>query len=441
MHAAWPLAVIGALSAAAGQLDSSTTTRVAPPPAALLAMADPAPSPAPQAIAGGKPVTWWFAYKFSSSSFPTRVDDPNRDCPFGGTPIRQGFSQRYVSASSANPALVDGPSLLGASTADPLGATFAKIYGGKYYFVVWNDQFKDDPVVKGPECTTTQCGSPWGHSKGILAWDKDGNGVVIQVTTPSWPGSGSAAHPRAAGNTLGCVTNDNDVSNAQDFFALTLKPNDVKMVLQALALASVSTDIANPQLVNRRIAGAQPLADLDAIVATLGRQVDDKAFSVQRLSSNVLLIAKPSALHVPPWQFVSSVLGGEGLQTATWWAQPRIASTRSAADVHCWDPSLKIPPGRVDVAVSSIYESAQLAFTGGPNHAKIGTSLGGGGHHYAIFGDLNQQGKLGTAADNGDKTCASSQNGRGGMFFVLSDPTLSSGISKLITGKIAPYPD
>ena len=31
----------------------------------------------------------------------------------------------------------------------------------------------------------------WGHSKGMLAWNDDGAGVIMQVTTPGWPRSGS----------------------------------------------------------------------------------------------------------------------------------------------------------------------------------------------------------------------------------------------------------
>jgi len=44
------------------------------------------------------------------------------------------------------------------------------------------------------------------------------------------------------------------------------------------------------------------------------------------------------------------------------------------------------------------------------NHAKIGVSISGN-HNYAIFGDMNQQGSLST-------NCKSSQNGRGGLFYV-----------------------
>jgi hypothetical protein len=64
------------------------------------------------------------------------------------------------------------------------------------------------------------------------------------------------------------------------------------------------------------------------------------------------------------------------------------------------------------------------------NHAKIGVSTGT--HTYTIFGDMNQQGAL-----SGPK-CDSSQNGRGGLFFVVNNPRLFEGVSDLIKGDSAP---
>jgi len=444
-HAAWPLGVIAALSAAAGTLTSGNSAANTPQTVSAAALAPAAPTgDAPVPLeAAGKPVKWWFAYKFSAQSFPGDPTDPSRACAFGGALRRDGknFSQHYAYATSADPTLRDGAGLIGTSPNDPLGATFGKVYGGHYYYVVWNDQFYGDPARKGSDCDDKQCGKPWGHAKGVLAWNQDGNGVVIQVTTPSWPGGASSTLPRKDGNTLGCISDDNNISNAQHFFALQLGREDVKTVLRALAVSSVSTDINNPQIVNRRLAGVAPPQDIDQLVARLGNVSGDKAYLNEVLSSGVRLIAKPSALHVPPWQFVSSLLGSENLLTATWWATPRIASTRSAGDVHCWDPTLPTPPGEVDVAVSAQWGQVPVAFTGGPNHAKIGISLPGG-HRYSIFGDLNQQGQLGDASAPNGAQCGSSQNGRGGMFFVLAEPKLQAGIAKLVanSGKIAAYP-
>jgi hypothetical protein len=49
----------------------------------------------------------------------------------------------------------------------------------------------------------------------------------------------------------------------------------------------------------------------------------------------------------------------------------------------------------------------------------------------SIFADLNQQGSL-------TGNCQSSQNGRGGMFYVLENPELFEDMTKLLDGKVAP---
>jgi len=56
---------------------------------------------------------------------------------------------------------------------------------------------------------------------------------------------------------------------------------------------------------------------------------------------------------------------------------------------------------------------------------------GSGSHHFVIFGDMNQQGTL------SDSNCGRSQNGRGGMFFILDDQALWTSVSKLIDGQSA----
>ena len=57
----------------------------------------------------------------------------------------------------------------------------------------------------------------------------------------------------------------------------------------------------------------------------------------------------------------------------------------------------------------------------------------GGEHPYAIFGDMNQEGSLSKS-----KGCNLHQNGRGGLFFVVEDPTLHDEVAKLIAGDTAP---
>jgi hypothetical protein len=251
----------------------------------------------------------------------------------------------------------------------------------------------------------------------------------MQVTTPDWPGAGSMQHPRLAeGNTLGCTSRDNDVLVSQHFFALRLTKDDVVKVLTALQNASVVTDPHNAQIVR---AGGP--ADITALVAQLGAQSTSTTLTNDTLSTGVHLISKPSALHVPPWQMVSAVLDGVSLRAATWWANPKIPSTTSSTTIDCWDSSLS-QPGAVEIATSGQFGGTTFGLQGiaqpNGNHAKIGVSTTGS-HHYAIFGDMNQQGAI-------SGNCKSSQNGRGGLFFVIDDAELSDSVKSLIGGDSAP---
>jgi hypothetical protein len=375
----------------------------------------------------GRPVDWWFVFKMNSAVFPGCGQGANRECPFGGqVQDYKKFSQQFVYASSETPTLQQGDGCVGDTQNDPVGATFDEVYTNSYNYVVWNDQFYDDPDIKG--CSES-CGAPWGHSKGMLAWDDLGEGMVMQVTTPSWPASGSNDSPRKSdGNTLGCVK-DNDVQVSQHFFALKLNKDDLVKVLMALGNSSVVTDTGNPQIVNN----GGP-TDIQALVEGLGVKSKSQTVMNVKLSSGVTLISKPSKLNVPPWQMVSSVLGGAPLRAATWWANPEIYSTTSSSTIACWSSSLN-KPGSVEIATTGHWSGKEFGLTGGLgtnfNHAKIGVSTSRD-DHYSIFGDMNQQGTL------SGTNCASSQNGRGGTFYVLNEPHLAASLSDLISGGSAP---
>ncbi len=402
------------------QADAST-------PSATSGAAGESPSPL---IAKGHPVDWWFAFKFNSASFPKCAAGATRTCLFGGQVQSSwtSFSQQFAVASSESKSLQAGSGCAGDTTDDPVGATFDEIYSGSFNYVVWNDQFYQDPKLTA--CgNSNSCSAPWGHSKGMIAWSDAGDGIVMQVTTPDWPGAGSKQHPRSEeGNTLGCTARDNDVLVSQQFFALKLTKDDVVKVLTALQNASVVTDTGNVQIVK----DGGP-ADISTLVAKLGVKSTSTTFTHDTLSTGVQLISKPSALHVPPWQMVSSVLDGVSLRAATWWANPQIPSTTSSTTIDCWDPSLS-RPGAVEIATSGHFAGKTFGLKGiaGPdgNHAKIGVSTSGA-HHYTIFGDMNQQGTI-------SGTCKSSQNGRGGLFFVIDDAELSNSVKDLISGDSAP---
>lgn len=389
--------------------------------ASTSAMAQVAPQPM---LADDHPVDWWFAFKFNAST-ASDVGATARVCPFGGTPQPyKAFSQAFAFAASDDHGLNAGSGLLGTSQKDPLGATFAKIYESHQHYVVWNDQFYGDPPIAG--CSSS-CAGPWGHSKGVVAWSDAGEGVVMQVTTPSWPAAGSADHPRGAdGNTLGCV-HDNDVLVSQHFFALKLTHADLLAVLKALANASVVTDPSNPQIVSN----GGP-SDVQALVAVLGQKSGSHSVFKADLSSHVTLISKPSGLHVPPWQMLSAVLGGTPLRAATWWTTPSINTTDPGAPA-CWSADLGAP-GRVEIATSGTWNGKPIGLQGGLgskfNHAKFGVSLDSA-HPFVVFGDLNQQGAL-------SGNCASSQNGRGGLFYVIEDAALAKAVGDLIAGETAP---
>jgi hypothetical protein len=380
-------------------------------------------------VTTGHPAMWWFVFKLNAESFP-ECGGGTRSCPFGGE-VQKGltyskYGQQYLVASSDSTSLQDGlTDCLGTKNTDPVGASFDEIYNGKYHYVIWNDQPYGDPKIN--PCTTKgNCGSPWGHSKGIVAWNDEGEGFVMQVSTPSWPESGSPSFPRQTdGNTLGCVK-DNNVTFSQHFFALRLSKSDLVLVLQGLANASVVTDPKNQQIVNN----GGP-SDVQALVNSLGKRSDSDSLVEGTLSTGVLFLSKPSNMNVPPWQMVSAQLGGVSLRSATFWAYPKIPTTTDNSVPDCWDESLGTP-GPVAIATSGSWRNTPFDLTGAPggNHAKIGVSTSGG-TSYSIFGDENQQGKL-------SGTCTSSQNGRGGTFYVVDNPELASSIRDLVNGSTAP---
>ncbi|HEY1774018.1 MAG TPA: deoxyribonuclease II family protein [Gammaproteobacteria bacterium] len=374
-------------------------------------------------LSRGHSVDWWFVFKLNKTVFEGCEGNSQRTCPFGGTPQNYRGGQKFVYASSKDSKLQEGSDCAGDSTDDPIGATYDEIYNGSYNYVVWNDQFKGDPQISA--CGKGDCNGPWGHSKGILAWD-DSGGVIMQVTTPSWPGSGSSKHPRTEdGNSLGCTT-DNNIEYSQHFFALKLSKADVETVLKALVNASVATDPSNPQLVHVDKGDA-----LEQLVNSLGRKSTSVTVLKSQLSTGVTVISKPSALHAPPWQLVSSELDGDDLLAATWWDGPYVPSTDAHTHIGCWPETLSAP-GSVLIALSGNWDNKSFGLRAGANHAKIGASATSG--KYAIFGDENQQG----AISGSDRDCAKSQNGRGGLFFVLKEKGIAKSVLQLITGDTDP---
>ena len=389
------------------------------------AFADAAGPPRPL-LAAGKPVDWWFVFKFNATSpftgcFPPVTGD--RKCMFGGEPLtKPPFSQQYAVASSDNAALESGAGCLGATKTDPVGATFDQVFNGRYFYVLWNDQFYGDPVVCG---RSGNCGKGWGHSKGMVAWDNKGDGFVMQVSTPSWPGSGTKRIVRRSGNTLGCLAHNN-LRASQHFFALKLDKGDLLKVLRALKTANAPTKPTELQVVSN---GGPD--DVRSLVDELGRRPppnEQVEIFDETLSTNVRLIAKPSRLLVPPWQMLSALLSGAAERVVTWRHSKDIPSTRAATKVGCWSPMIAGKPGKVAIALTGVWDGKPIKLTQPMNHAKIATALSNG-TKYVVFSDLNQQGSIGPP-----KPCDSAQNARGGLFFVLEDTELYDSLGGLIDG-------
>eukprot|EP00913_Durusdinium_trenchii_P024769 g23249.t1 len=106
--------------------------------------------PGPLSSSNGTAVDWWFAFKPTTAAFPrcsTAVS-----CLFGGEAMPQSvepmFGLQYILASSFNgstsPMQLHSDCL--GNGEDPLAKTFQQVYSGQApNFVLWNDQFYDDP--------------------------------------------------------------------------------------------------------------------------------------------------------------------------------------------------------------------------------------------------------------------------------------------------------
>jgi hypothetical protein len=377
------------------------------------------------------PVTWWFAFKFNAHTFPgCSLPSKNPACPFGGTPHSNSssYSQQFVYASNSHPGLQFSSICIGKTLLDPLGATFSEVYNHSYYYLIWNDQFYKDPAFNKEDCFPTYCTSPWGHAKGMLVWNDAGEGFVLQVTTPSWPASGSSKHPRLTdGNTLGCIKNNN-VKLSQHFFALQLTKGDVLKVLRALINASIVTDIHNPQVVNN--GGPK---EIQTLVNQLGKISNSTEPTRETLSSGVEILSKPSNLHVSPWRLVSSLLGALPLKTANFYD---VRAKESPTGKQCWKSSLP-SSGKVSIAATGHYLQHRFNLLGGSkdngkgrNHAKIGVSLIAD-KPYVILSDMNEVSPI-------PETCSKHQTARGGLFYIIKNKQFWQSMSDLLTGEELP---
>ena len=107
---------------------------------------------------------------------------------------------------------------------------------------------------------------------------------------------------------------------SQHFFALKLNKDDVLKVLKAMRNASVATDSKIGQVVNN--GGPKEIRDAVLLLGVKPKKTENieivhEQLSVKVNNKSVVLIGKPSALHVPPWQMVSALLNGASARAAT----------------------------------------------------------------------------------------------------------------------------
>jgi hypothetical protein len=205
-------------------------------------------------------------------------------------------------------------------------------------------------------------------------------------------------------------------------------------VLKGLINASVVTDTSQKAICNN----GGP-ADIQGLVKQMGKASKSKDIFTATLSSGVQLISKPSSMPVPPWQMVSALLNGLSLRVISWWASPQIYSTKAGQTPGCWSTKLGTP-GDVDIALTGSWAGVTIDLIGdngkNSNHAKIGVSKDPT-KPISIFGDENQQGAIKPGADSATQTCSSSQNGRGGTFYVVNNNDLFKSPTQLFAGRTA----
>jgi hypothetical protein len=381
-------------------------------------------------LSSGQAVDWWFGFKFNALSFPDCAQGAKRKCIFGGKPqAYKKFSQQFVYASR-DVQLRPGSTCLGDTVNDPTGTTFDQIFHGSLFYVIWNDQFYKDPDLK--QCRQKGfCEAPWGHSKGVLAWNDAGEGVVMQVSTPNWPGAGNAAPRQRNGNTLGCITSDgtkpqNNVLLSQGFFASRLNKSDVVKVVRALQNASVVTEHDRNAPDRVQVVNNGGPTEISDTVDQLGSVSDDAIFTDEMLSSGVRLVSKSANLNVPPWHMVSAILGGVGLKVATFYGGGSLGAAGKIPDTNgetpdCWDQRLG-SPGAVKNIQRGNWDQTPFGMVAGSNHAKLAVGITS---DHVISGDLNQEGRL-------SGTCSEGHNGRGGLFFVVEDQRLAKKLRETI---------
>lgn len=171
------------------------------------------------------------------------------------------------------------------------------------------------------------CSSPFGHSKGAMAYEKNGQGFFLQGTTPNWPDPSQ----KSTYAPLGCQL-DNNVYLSQSFMGLTLNSDtftDMAPYIQAARVCSTGTiscagSDAAGHVIDYNCTSEQTRNEswsiLDtAFAGTSNSKINSKS-EVFKTSGGVqfTFTAHSSADDVPPWLIVANELGVD-LGVSSWW--------------------------------------------------------------------------------------------------------------------------
>ena len=383
------------------------------------------------------------------------------------TYYKNQWSLQYLIATDKEPKLKKGVGCLGMTNEDPLGSTFNQIYNNNCNYLIYNDQFYSDPI-SGPDIVAF--GTGYAHAKGMLAWDNNGDGIWLQVTTPNWPKCGSKKFATSwDGNTLGCGL-DNNIEASQHFFCICINKIDVINILNGYIQTFIITDNSKPQLVYllkncpREIKKLVDQLQIPEFIKTWDSscpknypkgsrkppQINKKYLNmnlqgVGNIFKDIKVVFKPSKLRVPPWQYMSTMLNSVDIYSATWWQPPAIPSTPRNIKPDCpdWQSFFgdKLP-GEVSIVKTGKWENIKFSLTASEisnkNHAKFGV---GKIDDICIFSDINQQGAVrcgsgiytckNTAPPESPTCCATGQNYRGGAWIILPNKILANSLREL----------
>ena len=274
----------------------------------------------------------------------------------------------------------------------------------------------------------------------MLAWNETARASSCRCRRRRGPAP-AASVSRKSGNTLGCVKTNNNLVASQHFFALKLNKEDL--------LEGAAGDAKRERRHrsdNRQIAQNGGPPEIRDAAEELGKKPheklrhkkpDDLKIIQTQLTADVMLISKPSNAER------AALADGVGA------ARRRLRAHRHmvglAADLLDQEVDQdrllgghvevrQKSPGDVIIAKNGTFGGRPLGLIGGQNHAKVGV-VTSGRTSFSIFGDLNQQGTINPVKGK----CDASQNGRGGMFFVVKNDELFKTLSDMLEGEDEPF--